>query len=401
MFATLMELQHDVVGFAAGFDASSLSGAQAETVVKSVARMKHALATVEVLAAARVSACGSWREAGAASAAEWLAKTTGTTIVQARDRLATGEALSSGLEATGDAARSGLLSPEQASAITDACALNPGAEAELLDVAGRESVGVLRERCKQRKAEADPDPDATHRRIRKGRRWRRWTDKEGAAHRHWVSTGEDAAVVDAAMDSLIQELFDKARREGRIEPIDAYAADALVELARRAINGDAEGNRPVKQKYLAVIRADLDALVRGSLETGEVCEIAGIGPVPVSRARDLLGESILKLILTRGRDANVTHLGRGANAAQKVALLWRSPTCCVEGCGRRVRLENDHVDPYAKVRQTSLDNLDPKCDHHHDLKTYKGWDSAIGNGRRPLVPPQDPRHPRYRPPPAA
>jgi hypothetical protein len=40
----------------------------------------------------------------------------------------------------------------------------------------------------------------------------------------------------------------------------------------------------------------------------------------------MLGESILELVLTKGVDVvNVTHLGRGPNIAQKIALLWQQP----------------------------------------------------------------------------
>ena len=52
-------------------------------------------------------------------------------------------------------------------------------------------------------------------------------------------------------------------------------------------------------------------------------QIAGLGPIPVSTARELLGESILKLVITKGVDVvNVVHLGRAPTAAQRVALLW-------------------------------------------------------------------------------
>ena len=96
--------------------------------------------------------------------------------------------------------------------------------------------------------------------------------------------------------------------------------------------------------YTAVIRADLAALVNGRVGAGEVCEIAGLGPVPVEVARRLLGDAVLKLVLTVGSDVrNVTSLGRGPNAAMKVALLWEQPTCSVERCGRRARLEADHT----------------------------------------------------------
>jgi hypothetical protein len=40
-------------------------------------------------------------------------------------------------------------------------------------------------------------------------------------------------------------------------------------------------------------------------------------------ARDLLGDAIVKLVITNGVDvANITHLGRGPTTAQKIALMW-------------------------------------------------------------------------------
>jgi len=39
-------------------------------------------------------------------------------------------------------------------------------------------------------------------------------------------------------------------------------------------------------------------------------------------------------------------------------------------------------------------------DGHHDKKTYDGWALVAGSGKRPMVPPDDPRHPgRVRQPP--
>ncbi|HSK28227.1 MAG TPA: HNH endonuclease signature motif containing protein [Jiangellales bacterium] len=127
----------------------------------------------------------------------------------------------------------------------------------------------------------------------------------------------------------------------------------------------------------------------------EMCEIAGVGPVPVEVARGLLGDAVLKLVITRGVDVlNVTHLGRGPTAAQRVALAWQSPTCAVEGCWRR-RVEIDHREEWARTRHTRLDELDPLCAQHHDLKTRFGWALVRGTGKRPFVPPSDSRHPRH------
>ena len=90
----------------------------------------------------------------------------------------------------------------------------------------------------------------------------------------------------------------------------------------------------------------------------------------------MLSESILKLVLTDGVEVrNVTHLGRGPTTAQKIALLWERPVCSRQGCGRRARLEYDHVDgyEYRTTRHTRLDELEPLCDPDHDLKTFQGW----------------------------
>jgi hypothetical protein len=84
------------------------------------------------------------------------------------------------LPVTEAALRKGALSGPQANALSDAGAANPGAEQKLLDSATRSSLGELRDHCARAKAAADPDPDATHRRIHDARRLRRFRDAEGA-----------------------------------------------------------------------------------------------------------------------------------------------------------------------------------------------------------------------------
>jgi hypothetical protein len=149
-------------------------------------------------------------------------------------------------------------------------------------------------------------------------------------------------------------------------------------------------------RYLALLRVDVEALRRGHAQPGELCEIAGVGPVPVSVAREVLGEAIVKLIITDGVDVvNVTHLGRGPTAAQRAALLWINPACSVLGCPRS-RIEFDHQKPWAETHHTRLDELDGLCQFHHDLKTRLGYALVEGTGKRAFVAPDDARHPRHR-----
>jgi hypothetical protein len=188
-----------------------------------------------------------------------------------------------------------------------------------------------------------------------------------------------------------------------------------MELIRRAANGPPtdetepgeSGDAPAKKKtkatpaeYLGIIRIDHAAMLRGWVEGDELCEIAGLGPIPVSVAREKLGDAILKLVLTKGVDiANVTHLGRSVTVAQQVALWWQGPECTRLGCTRTYRLENDHREDWVKTKHTRLDETDKLCGHDHDLKTHKGWALIAGTGKQPMVPPTDPRHPNFRAPP--
>jgi hypothetical protein len=177
-----------------------------------------------------------------------------------------------------------------------------------------------------------------------------------------------------------------------------------MELARRGAGtntsrgDDAAPVKPVKN--FGLLRVDYDAFVRGAVEGDETCDLPGLGPVPVRIARELLGDAILKLVITNGIDVkNVTHLGRGPTVAQQVALWWESPTCRVLDCACTSRLQNDHRNDWTYVHETVFENLDPLCQHHHNLKTRYGWALIAGTGPRPMVPPDDPRHPKYRAPP--
>jgi hypothetical protein len=104
----------------------------------------------------------------------------------------------------------------------------------------------------------------------------------------------------------------------------------------------------------------------------------------------------LKAIVTKGKDViGVAHLGRRPNAHQRSALDWLFPTCAAEGCATRAGfLQTDHRADWAKTHVTVFELMDRLCRYHHALKTYHGWALAEGSGKRPFVPPDDPRHPR-------
>ena len=169
-------------------------------------------------------------------------------------------------------------------------------------------------------------------------------------------------------------------------------------LARRSAGADqpaADARRGRPPEHLALLRLDVEALWRGHVEGDELCEVTGLGPIPVAIARRLLGDAVLKLVLTKGEAvASVTSLTRGPTQAMRYALLWTSPTCTVEGCARTI-VEHDHAwgAEYRDTCHTRLDELERVCDPHHDLHTYEGWALVAGTGKRPMVPPDHPLHP--------
>jgi len=173
-------------------------------------------------------------------------------------------------------------------------------------------------------------------------------------------------------------IFGEARKAGRREPREAYAADALVALAT-------EGPcKPVEVR----LNFDAAAARRGYAEAGERCDITGIGPLPVTTARALLDDARVGVLVTDGDDVTaVTRTKRTIPARLRRALEARYPRCGVPGCANDRYLEIDHVVPIAEGGPTSLDNLWRLCPQHHRLKTLHGWKVVGTPGHWDLVPP--------------
>ena len=415
MFTTdLAAAEHGVRGLVADLDPDAIPLCEVLDAWKKFNAIEVLAASAKTLLARRVEDGNTWRSAGFGSAAEQLAGLAGTSVTTEKKAIETSKRVKR-LPRTASAMRKGKLSPAKAEAIVSAANVDPDAELKLLDGAEKKPLAEVREECLNAKGK---DRDKAHARIHRDRYAREYKDNEEAWNFHARGTLDDGARFRAAWQPRIDAQFKLARAEDRHEPHDAYAFDALTKLAedadRVAEPDPMEPANPEKPttpntkpkrtpaKNLALIRLDYEALVRGAVEGEERCEIAGLGPIPVRIARELLGDAILKLVITKGVDVvNVTHLGRSVTGAQQVALWWQSRMCTRDCCTRTERLENDHGPEWRETKHTRLDELDRVCGPDHDLKTNHGWDFVRGKGRRPMVPPTDPRHPKYRAPPAS
>ena len=391
MCERLAELRDAMGRYASSFDASLLSCETAGLAVAEAAAIERMAATVKGLAAARAADGGAWKAAGERSPAHHLARTTGTSVGAASEAIATARRLGS-LPAVDAAARCGSLSAQQAAAVADAASVDGAAAERLVAKAATSSLAELREECSRVKAAALPDAEARRAAIHAERFLRTWGDAEGGWNLRMRDNPEVGAAIMAAILPIRDRLFAQARSEGRSEPSEAYAADALAEAVC------SPGSRPARSGTKMLVRIDLGALLRGRAAEGEVCEIAGFGPVAVSALRELLetGDPFLAAVVTDGEAVvGVAHLGRRANARQRSALEWLYPSCAAEGCPATTWLETDHRVEWATTHLTVLDLLDRLCSHHHDLKSLDGWRLVEGRGKRAFVPPDDPRHPRH------
>jgi hypothetical protein len=248
-----------------------------------------------------------------------------------------------------------------------------------LDLArGDGDVGHLKDQCRRRKLAALGDAEARRKRIHTKRSLRCWDDDEGARHLHLANNPEVVAEVEALLKPFTDAEFKRARKEGRRESIQAYAADALVAMARAAHHqGDADtdtdgGVRPPRE---TILLASLDALRRGTVGDGETCEIDGVGPISVPAALDHLGEGLLSLVITDGVDVqNVTTLGRHWTREQRTALLARDRECVRPGCHRTQRLDIHHTVPYEQTLHCRVDEAGRVCKPEHRLLTTQGHD---------------------------
>ncbi len=341
-------------------------------------------AGAKVRLARRVETSGVGGRGGELGAARWMAQRSGTSVGQAAAQLAASTRVAR-LAGTDAALASGVLSAAQAVVVSDAAASSPADEARLLDAARTASLVDLREECARPKAATEPDLAARERRIHVARSLRTFTDAEGAWNLHARTTTAQGARIQAALAPYIEAEFERARVEGRREPREAYAMDALHAMA----TAEPATRRSRRPDAKVIVLIDHAALTRGATEPGERCEIAGVGPVSVATARSMLGEATLAAVVTDGVDVySVAHLGRQVTAHQRTALEARGYRCEVPECGSSSGLQIDHITGWALNHRTQLDDLCWLCPHHHRQKTHDGH-RIVGppRQRRWLAPP--------------
>jgi 5-methylcytosine-specific restriction endonuclease McrA len=356
----------------AALEPELVSGDDCATLAEELARTAKACVAAQARLASRAADAGAHHRRGYASAADWLARTAGSSTGQARAALGTAAALGD-CPTTNQAVVAGELSLAQAEEITRTEAACPGTEAELVALARGSSLGVLRDTARARRHRAI-DPEDLHARQRAARGLRHWRDDLGMVQLAGALPPEVGIPIVSRLDAETDRIRKVARGQGSDEPRAAHAADALVAL----LAGHGRG---------ASTRADLVIVWQRPGDGGEgTAHIVGGGPIPTSVARRLAERAFVKAVVHDGvRIETVKHVGRYIPAELRTALELGDPPdfdglSCVD-CGKRYGIERDHVDPVANGGPTSRDNITGRCYGCHQRKTDQDRQAGLlGNG---------------------
>ncbi len=174
-----------------------------------------------------------------------------------------------------------------------------------------------------------------------------------------------------AIRAKLEELARAAKTPDDIRTADQLRADTFLDL----LEGQVTGGRG---RAFVNIDVDLTTLLGADDNPGH---IPGWGPVTAEMARKIVSDQPdcdwEFTALDQGKPVATGTLARRPNTGMKRRIRSRYRTCVHPGCRRPARQSDlDHTRDWAKGGKTSLDNLAPLCEHHHQLKD-QGWSYRI------------------------
>lgn len=326
---------------------------------------------------------------------KWLADEGGVTSAEAAAEIAFGKQMNKHPEVAG-ALANGDISKAQAKEVLKVAELDPRATGKLVREAQETTLGEFRRSNKERIRAHMTEMDLLERerRLKRGRRLRTYLGDDGFGHLEALLHPVDLNRVTAALEPFRRQAFENARSQGDFcDNQQAYMADALVALVSGAVDAkkSPSGQKMTQdtKRTFVRIKVDLGALLRGETEPGETCSLIGFDePLAVRKVRELIPESILELIVTKGVDVRtICTDSRYVSKALQAALDERDQSCAVPGCEVTYPLERHHLREVANDGPTSIANLVLICSRHHDLISFEHWTLVGAPGKWELIPP--------------
>jgi 5-methylcytosine-specific restriction endonuclease McrA len=332
--------------------------------------------------AEKLAAFGKATLAARVGDATRLARVSGVSVGQARRAIETGKRIA-GVPRLAEAARQAVVSLEQADEIARTSTVAPGCVDDLLNLARNESYGVLKQKARTIRLEAQAGSDLTQRQHQARRLCHRVTDL-GMIHLEADLEPHIGTPIVNRLEKQAKRLARKASHNngnGAKEPFQRYLADALPHIVsdvhtspgRRARSGSKQAHTGPAE---LVVLVSHEITQRGwhDVQPGEKCHIPGVGPIPPQTAKHIAQDAFLTGVFYDGAD--LRHLKRWTRHIPtpiRIALQlgeppeFNGPQCAQ--CGNHYQLELDHHQPHHNGGPTSLPNIHPLCHHCHTRKT--------------------------------
>ena len=205
--------------------------------------------------------------------------------------------------------------------------------------------------------------------------------KDGLVHLEGLLDAEGGATLKTALDALMPPpKIDDDRTPGQ------RRADAMVELARRPLDGSKLGTVGGQRPHL-VITASAETLA--GLPSAPSARLEGVGAIPIETAqRHACDASVSWLLGQAELESETSHAHQRIPAPTRRALVARDRGCVVNHCGRPASwCDGHHLTWWTRGGKTALPNLALVCGRHHRMLHEEGWTLERRDGRWLAKPP--------------
>jgi hypothetical protein len=362
----LADALHDGLNRALLADVRALADAELFDALSDVYRAEARVAALKGRLVGEVDARQAYAAVGAQTAAAWITHACRVPRGQAGHDVKVARSLRS-LPATASALADGDISPAHATAVVRhhgnarVAAAAERDEAMLVEQATTLPFRLFSTVLAYWAQRVDPDgtdDDAEARRARRHLHLSRTFDGM------WVLDGLLDPVSGAAVDSALRQVAEQSAPAVDTTPAQRRA-DALVELAHRAMTSPPGGRRPAP---LVTI------LVGYETFAGRICELADSTVLAPSDVSALLDKAVIERAVfdgpSRVLDISTQRLFTGA---LRRAIQLRDRTCTHEWCDRPAdRCDVDHKLPWEVGGPTTAWNGRVYCPFHNHLRQRRG-----------------------------
>lgn len=202
------------------------------------------------------------------------------------------------------------------------------------------------------------------------------TAEDGMAWLHAFIPAVEAHAIHRRLTAIAATLVprdDDGDERSRDEVRADVLGDLLVDGVVPAHPAEARGIRAT-----VVVTVPALALLDRPGVSADAASVEGIGPIPLSRARELCGSATEWMrVLTHPETGMVVSVGRDRYRpppALRRLVRWRADRCMAPGCGMPAsRCQIDHTTAWEHGGATALGNMAPLCQGHHTVKHHGGW----------------------------